>query len=319
MTIWTPTREVDTSDVPSEPLEGRRARTVRSGEGWDSTRTGLYVPAGSYGRARYGPRPIAIDLFCGAGGATCGLFQGGFRVIAGMDFDPTAALTYMWNNGAYPCQFVWIEPGDAARMEKALNGGKKKTREGLGSTFRSGSAWISNTEFNPGVEFFFLGDARKISGAEVLAHLGLERGDVDLIFGGPPCQGYSTGGKRNVMDPRNSLVFEFARLVVEIQPKTMVFENVPGIVSMTTPEGLPVLDALCSILSDGGMGTYEALKKSLAGTSGLGALVKTTRESRRDADGKEAPPLKVNARGKLPAREQPRGATVGQLALELSA
>ena len=48
---------------------------------------------------------------------------------------------------------------------------------------------------------------------------------------------YSRAGKQNVMDPRNSLVFGFARLVFDINPKTMMFENVPDIVNMVTPDG----------------------------------------------------------------------------------
>ena len=70
------------------------------------------------------------------------------------------------------------------------------------------------------------------------------------------------------MDPRNSLVSEFARLVCEIKPKSLVMENVPGIVNMVTPEGIPVLDALSLILEEGGMGSYEGLKKSLMGKPG---------------------------------------------------
>lgn len=77
------------------------------------------------------------------------------------------------------------------------------------------------------------------------------------------------------MDPRNSLVFEWARLVVEMLPKTCVMENVPGIVTMVTPEGLPVLDVLARILEDGGMGPQDALRNMLINTSGAGAAIKS--------------------------------------------
>lgn len=53
--------------------------------------------------------------------------------------------------------------------------------------------------------------------------------EIDLIVGGPPCQGFSHIGKRQLDDPRNSLVFEYVRLIKEIRPKYFVFENVPGI------------------------------------------------------------------------------------------
>lgn len=53
--------------------------------------------------------------------------------------------------------------------------------------------------------------------------------EVDLIAGGPPCQGFSHIGKRQLDDPRNSLVFEYLRIISEIKPKYFIFENVPGI------------------------------------------------------------------------------------------
>lgn len=55
--------------------------------------------------------------------------------------------------------------------------------------------------------------------------------DIDVIVGGPPCQGFSHMGKRQLDDDRNKLVFEYVRLVREIKPKYFVFENVPGIAS----------------------------------------------------------------------------------------
>lgn len=54
--------------------------------------------------------------------------------------------------------------------------------------------------------------------------------DIDVVFGGPPCQGFSLIGKRLIDDPRNSLVLHFVRLVLELKPKYFVFENVAGMV-----------------------------------------------------------------------------------------
>jgi DNA (cytosine-5)-methyltransferase 1 len=56
-------------------------------------------------------------------------------------------------------------------------------------------------------------------------------GEIDLIAGGPPCQGFSHIGKRQLDDPRNSLVFEYVRIIKDIKPKYFIFENVPGIAS----------------------------------------------------------------------------------------
>ena len=57
----------------------------------------------------------------------------------------------------------------------------------------------------------------------------LGRRDIDVVFGGAPCQGFSLIGKRALDDPRNSLVHHFVRLVAELHPKYFVFENVKGL------------------------------------------------------------------------------------------
>ncbi|MFB8792584.1 MAG: DNA cytosine methyltransferase [Potamolinea sp.] len=52
--------------------------------------------------------------------------------------------------------------------------------------------------------------------------------EIDVVFGGPPCQGFSMIGKRDIDDSRNALVFHFIRLVLELKPKFFVMENVRG-------------------------------------------------------------------------------------------
>lgn len=56
--------------------------------------------------------------------------------------------------------------------------------------------------------------------------------DLDLIFGGPPCQGYSQIGPRDLNDPRNVLFEEFARVVRTLRPKMFLMENVPNLLLM---------------------------------------------------------------------------------------
>jgi DNA (cytosine-5)-methyltransferase 1 len=55
---------------------------------------------------------------------------------------------------------------------------------------------------------------------------------IDLVYGGPPCQGYSQIGPRKLDDPRNSLYVEFVRVVRELQPDMFIMENVPNMVAM---------------------------------------------------------------------------------------
>lgn len=251
----------------------------------------LLDPTAGYARSHHGglwlperiaKRPTAVDLFCGCGGMSLGFIQAGWEVVAGVDSDPDCMLTYLYNLGAEPCEIHYVTPEDRARAEKAA-GREHRTQarrgeEGFDLTTRN----PSRPEL-PGVGHFWLGDARLIKGQDILDALGLEVGEIDCVCGGPPCQGFSIAGKREVMDPRNSLVFEFARLVLEMRPKTLLFENVPGILSMVTPEGLPVVDELCRVLEDGGFGTVDALKRSLLSTSGAGAALLSQPTEKRKA------------------------------------
>ncbi len=68
-----------------------------------------------------------------------------------------------------------------------------------------------------------------LTGDEIRQRAGLGSKDVDCVFGGAPCQGFSMIGKRVLDDPRNQLVFHYVRLVQELQPKYCVFENVKGL------------------------------------------------------------------------------------------
>jgi DNA (cytosine-5)-methyltransferase 1 len=74
------------------------------------------------------------------------------------------------------------------------------------------------------------GDIAKLTGAECMKLSGIEKGTLDVLDGSPPCQGFSTAGKRKFDDPRNSLFKEYARLLNELQPKVFVMENVTGMV-----------------------------------------------------------------------------------------
>lgn len=228
-------------------------------------------------------RPIAIDLFCGAGGFSLGFMQAGFEVVAGLDYDYWCMRTYLCNLGSHPVKIHFIDPADRAKvngkMEKEIEESAKENN-GISQFQVSGSGWISHHPDVPGVSHYFYGDVRNITGQEMLDAMGLEKGDVDCVMGGPPCQGFSVAGKQDVMDPRNSLVFEFARLILEIDPKTYVMENVPGIINMVTPEGLSVVDAFCRILTDGGFGTFETLKKGLLANAGCGGAMRSRKKGK---------------------------------------
>lgn len=68
-----------------------------------------------------------------------------------------------------------------------------------------------------------------ITGPDIRHLAQLSDQEIDVVFGGAPCQGFSLIGKRAMDDPRNQLVFHYVRLIRELQPKYFVFENVKGL------------------------------------------------------------------------------------------
>lgn len=275
-----------------KPYYGHGRRIIDPYDGWAEADSGLILPASI---ARNRDLPIAVDLFCGCGGMSLGLAMAGYHVAAAVDNEVWGTVTYLVNLGEYPVQFHWIEPEDEDRFEKVISRPVKKGK--IQSMPVSGSNKQAVLGGMPGCEHFFFGDIYKLNGQDILDALGLERGEVDLVSGSPPCQGFSSANKNaGPNDPRNKLVFEFARLVVEIQPKAMVMENVPRMLNMTTPDGIPIMDEITRILEDGGMGGRDALRKAIAGTAGCGGAFlrkreknKTKKRSRTDGHEKSPP------------------------------
>ena len=76
-------------------------------------------------------------------------------------------------------------------------------------------------------------DIRRLSARELLRSLQIKRGQLDLLAGCPPCQGFSRlrtlNGSKSVRDPRNNLIFEFLRLIRALRPKMVMLENVPSL------------------------------------------------------------------------------------------
>lgn len=122
--------------------------------------------------------PIAIDLFCGAGGMSLGFEQAGFNVVAAVDADPVHAATHSIN---FP---------HCKTLHK---------------------------------------DLTKVTGKELREVAKLGKRQVDVLFGGPPCQGFSSIGHRRQDDERNRLLNHFARIANELKPKYLVVENVAGL------------------------------------------------------------------------------------------
>jgi len=91
------------------------------------------------------------------------------------------------------------------------------------------------------------------SSKEIMGTAGIEKGDLDILVGCPPCQGFTQLRGRNLNYRTNDLVTKMANLAVEIEPSFVVFENVPGILT----KGKQYFDEYLSILSKGGYCTVH--------------------------------------------------------------
>jgi len=174
----------------------------------------------------------AIDLFCGAGGCSEGLIQSGFHILFSSDISDMVEMTYRHRHeqlGLIQGENTWFERSDI----KDLTGDIIKNRVE--------SLEIFNGETMP---------------------------EIDLMIGGPSCQGFSRAGRRDKSDPRNKLFGEYVRVIDELKPKYIVLENVEGFIDMQFldykgitgieyPDGSVTPDILRSELNEIGYETLE--------------------------------------------------------------
>ena len=79
---------------------------------------------------------------------------------------------------------------------------------------------------------FLLRDIKELSGEDIKRICNKEELVIDVITGGPPCQGFSLAGQRLADDPRNKLFREYIRITRDLKPKVIFFENVCGLITM---------------------------------------------------------------------------------------
>lgn len=176
--------------------------------------------------------PYAIDLFCGAGGCSEGLIQAGFHILFSSDISDMVEVTY------------------------------RNRHEQLGLV-QGRNTWFQRA------------DIRNLTGEEIRQHISeleifkdKQIPEIDLMIGGPSCQGFSRAGRRDKSDPRNMLFGEYVRVINEIKPKYIVLENVEGFVDMQFmgykgitgieyPDGSVTPDILRSELNEIGYSTLE--------------------------------------------------------------
>lgn len=89
-------------------------------------------------------------------------------------------------------------------------------------------------------------DIRDLHPAQLLKQFKIK--EIDIIAGGPPCQGFSMAGKRDKNDPRNSLFMNYVEYLDYYKPKVFIFENVMGILSMKLENGTKAIDTIMDCL-----------------------------------------------------------------------
>lgn len=100
-------------------------------------------------------------------------------------------------------------------------------------------------------------DLSKCSGDDLRKLAKLGRRKVDVVFGGPPCQGFSFGGRQDIEDERNRLVYDFARLIRQLKPTYFVMENVKGLMSS---KARPILTAFVRRVRYAGYRVVEPIR-----------------------------------------------------------
>ena len=94
----------------------------------------------------------------------------------------------------------------------------------------------------------YVGDIKDFSAKKIEKDLDIKASEIDIVIGGPPCQAYSTVGKRLTDDPRGKLFQEYFRVLKEFNPSLFLFENVKGLLSMQGGELLKSIVSLFATL-----------------------------------------------------------------------
>jgi DNA (cytosine-5)-methyltransferase 1 len=160
-------------------------------------------------------RPAFIDIFAGCGGISLGLMQAGWRGLFALERDRFAFETLAANLAQEDSKFKFRWP-----------------------------TWLP-------CEPLSVEDCLQSHGQR----LDELRGHVDMLVGGPPCQGFSMAGRRNLNDPRNQLMSTYLEFVSAIEPKIVLIENVRGF----------TIDFAHEHTRDGRMNYAQRLQSELSG------------------------------------------------------
>jgi len=174
-------------------------------------------------------KPTLVSLFTGAGGLDIGLEQAGFETIFANEIEPHACETLRANRLLRSLDSVEFDKWFNAQItdqrcyrRTSLVESTRLRRRLLKAV--SGEAYLHQAHI---VER----DIRALPTSEILETINCNRGEIDLVAGGPPCQPFSRAGKRELVECDTGQLFrEFVRIVTALRPRWFLFENVKGLV-----------------------------------------------------------------------------------------
>lgn len=134
-------------------------------------------------------KPVFIDAFAGCGGLSLGLLRAGWKGLFAIEKDAFAFETLRFNLTGDKARYAFDWP-----------------------------EWLAKHPWT--IEALMEQHTR---------HLSALRGRIDLLAGGPPCQGFSSAGRRRTSDPRNKLVERYLEFIELVRPRMVLVENVRGI------------------------------------------------------------------------------------------
>lgn len=160
----------------------------------------------------------AISLFSGLGGDTLGLEQSGCHVVAYNELNPKFCESHEAN---FPnSKLIYIEEKSEDKKPKKKSQNTQQIVKKNRDITKISDDYIKNNEY--------------------LKQLILET-NIDIVFAGFPCQGFSNAGKKKDNDPRNTLFKEFHRIANLVNPDIIIGENVKGLLSRKTHENIPYI------------------------------------------------------------------------------
>lgn len=173
---------------------------------------------------QYAQSGLCVEIFCGAGGLSLGLEKAGWEIIGAIDNNRDALETYCFNR---PCD---LEP----------------------DTYRAGNTSVFRRD---------LQDVKAFEDVIPRLYQALNGRELDILVGGPPCQGFSHAGFRLNNDERNDLASIYLHFAERLRPRIFLLENVEGLVTFNKGQ---VLRDICNTLKEMGYRIYEPIWKLCA-------------------------------------------------------